>query len=210
MRWGLSRREAFREPYFWVLASAVAVSGLLGTAVAFHQISLLGEKGLTPAQAAANFIPQTVAGLVATVVVGHMIDRLDIRWVVAVSMGLHVGALLWLTQVTPGWSAISFGIAIGAAGSAIRIAEAAAIPACFGARHLGSIRGFVAAISVGSTAFGPVAFSVARDLTGSYDTVTLAGNSLPIAVAGRRRRHSARNSTGVPSAMVRETVHSLS
>lgn len=183
VRWGLTRREAFRTPYFWVLASGVAVSGLLGTAVAFHQISLLGEKGLTPAEAAANFIPQTVAGLVATLVVGHMIDRLDIRWVVLVSMGLHVGALLWLTQVTPGWSAIGFGIAMGAAGSSIRIAEASAIPAYFGVLHLGSIRGIVASVSVGSTAFGPLAFSLARDVTGSYDAVTLASVALPVAVA---------------------------
>ena len=63
---GLTRGEAVRHPYFWLLASAVAVSGMLGTAVAFHQISLLTARGLTVAQAAANFIPQTLAGLAAT------------------------------------------------------------------------------------------------------------------------------------------------
>ena len=112
----MTRRQAFSEPYFWVLISGLAVSGMLCTAVAFHQISLLGAKGLTSAEAAANFIPQTIAGLIATLLVGNMIDRLSIRWVVLASMSLHVAALAWLTVVTPGWSAIAFGMAIGAAG----------------------------------------------------------------------------------------------
>ncbi len=182
-RWGLTRRQAFTEPYFWVLISGLAVSGMLATAVAFHQISLLGAKGLTSTEAAANFIPQTVAGLAATLVVGNMIDRMSIRWVVLASMSLHVVALAWLTTVSPGWSAIAFGMAIGAAGSSIRIAEAAAIPAYFGVLHLGSIRGFVASISVGSTALGPLLFSVGRELTGSFDDVILVSLILPAAVA---------------------------
>lgn len=185
-RWGLTRGEAIREPYFWVLASGVAMSGMLFTAVAFHQIALLGEKGLTSAEAAANFIPQTVAGLVATLVVGHLIDRIDIRWVVLVSMALHTIALVWLLFVTPGLSAIAYGILLGAAGSSIRIAEAAALPAYFGVLHLGSIRGIVASVSVGSTAFGPLLFSIGRDITGSFDTVALISAVLPafVAVAG--------------------------
>lgn len=182
-RWGLTRRQAFAEPYFWVLISGLAVSGMLSTAIAFHQINLLGSKGLSTAEAAANFIPQTLAGLVVTMVVGNMIDRVSIRWVVLFSMALHVAALAWLTVVTPGVSAIAFGLAIGAAGSSIRIAEAAAIPAYFGVLHLGSIRGFVAAISVGSTALGPLLFSVGKDLTGSFDTIILISIVLPAAVA---------------------------
>ncbi len=182
-RWGLTRRQAFTEPYFWVLIGGLAVSGMLSTAVALHQINLLGAKGLSATEAAANFIPQTVAGLVATLVVGNMIDRLSIRWVVLASMSLHVAALAWLTVVTPGWSAIAFGMAIGAAGSSIRIAEAAAIPAYFGVLHLGSIRGFVASISVGSTALGPLLFSVGKEITGSFNEVITASLILPAAVA---------------------------
>ncbi len=182
-RWGHTRRQAFGEPYFWVLVAGVATSGLLCTAVAFHQISLLGERGFSPTEAAANFIPQTLAGIVATLLTGSMIDRLSIRWVVTASMALHVTALVWATLSTPGWSAIGFGAAIGAAGASIRIAEAAAVPAYFGVLHLGSIRGIVASISVGSTAFGPLAFSIGHDLTGSYTTVLLAGAALPVLVA---------------------------
>jgi hypothetical protein len=33
------------------------------------------EQGLTPVQAAANFLPQTFAALTATLLVGSMVDR---------------------------------------------------------------------------------------------------------------------------------------
>jgi hypothetical protein len=71
---------------------------------------------------------------------------------------------------------------VGAAGSSARALEAASFPKLFGLTHLGSIRGVVTSISVASTAFGPVALSVGRDLTGSYVQVLLALLVLPVAV----------------------------
>lgn len=73
---GASRGVAMRTPYFWVLVAGTATSALLCTAVIFHQISLLGERGLTPTQAAATFLPMTAAGIVATMAVGYAVDRL--------------------------------------------------------------------------------------------------------------------------------------
>src|SRR5664279_2699439 len=129
---GATRREAFRTPFFWVLTAGVAVSGLLSTAVAFHQISLLGERGLSTAEAAANFIPQTVAGLVATLATGHLVDRMSSRWLTVASMLMLAAALVWAVVVDPGWSAIAFGVALGASGSSIRALESASVPKYFG------------------------------------------------------------------------------
>ena len=179
---GATRREAFRTPFFWVLTAGVAVSGLLSTAVAFHQISLLGERGLSTAEAAANFMPQTIAGLVATLATGHLVDRISSRWLTAASMLMLAGALVWAVVVDPGWSAIGFGVALGASGSSIRALESASVPKYFGTKHLGSIRGFVASISVGSTAFGPLLFATGFEATGSYTTVLLGSVALPLAV----------------------------
>ena len=58
-RQGWTRPEAVRTLMFWAVTAAVAASGMVTTGLAFHQISLLGERGLSPAQAAANFVPQT-------------------------------------------------------------------------------------------------------------------------------------------------------
>lgn len=179
---GVDRRTAIRHPFFWVVTAGVATVGLLATAVAFHQISLLGARGLSPAEAAANFAPQTVAALTGTLVVGALADRIRHRWLIAGAMAALAGALVLGTAVTPGVVAIAFGALVGAAGGGMRAVEVATFPHYFGTRHIGSIRGLVAALSVASTAFGPLLFAVGRDLTGSYTTLLLASAPLPVLV----------------------------
>ncbi|MFC5998639.1 MFS transporter [Quadrisphaera sp. GCM10027208] len=180
---GVTRAVAMRNAFFWVVTAGVAASGMLSTAVAFHQISLLGERGLSPVEAAENFIPQTVASLTATLATGALVDRTSPRWVTSASMGLLAAGLVAGTVVGPGWSAVVFGVLIGAAGGSIRTLEAAAFPRYFGTAHLGSIRGFVDAVSVGSTAFGPLLFAVVHEATGSYGGALLGTAALPLAVA---------------------------
>ena len=181
--WGLSRSEAVRTPFFWLIAAAVATSGALSTAIAFHQISLLGERGLSTAEAAANFLPQMAAGLAATLLTGMLIDRINPRWATFVSMISMTIGLLIGTVVSSGWSAIAFGIVIGFAGGSIRTLEAATFPLYFGTAHLGSIRGIVAAISVGSTAVGPVTFATVYDHAGSYAPALIGSAAIPAVVA---------------------------
>jgi MFS family permease len=178
-----TRSEAVRTPMFWAVAGAVATGGMIGTGLAFHQIDLLGQQGLTPVQAAANFLPQTGAALTATLLVGAMVDRFAARWVLLVSMVLLAAAMVGLPLVEPGWSAILYGVILGASGSSARALEAASFPRLFGLRHLGSIRGVVTSISVASTAFGPLALSIGRDLTGGYVEVLLVLLVFPVAVA---------------------------
>lgn len=181
---GLTRAQTLRQPYFWLIATAVALSGLLTTAVSFHQISLLTARGLTTAQAAANFVPQTVAGLVATLTAGYLMDRFAGRWMIVASMVTLSTALWWGTLVSPGMAAFAFGIMLGAAGSIIRAVEATSLPRAFGTRHIGSIRGLVASISVAGTACGPLLFATAAAATGSYSPVLLASAAVPLLVAG--------------------------
>jgi hypothetical protein len=76
-------------------------------------------------------------------------------------------AMLAVPFVSPGITAALYGMMVGAAGSSVRALEAASFPKLFGLPHLGAIRGVVTSISVASTAFGPLALSLGRDLTGS-------------------------------------------
>jgi MFS family permease len=178
-----TRGQAIRTPMFWAVAGAVATTGMIGTGLAFHQIDLLGEQGLTPVEAAANFLPQTAAALVATLWVGSMVDRFAARWVLLTSMLLLAGAMIVVPFVSPGVVAILYGMMVGAAGSSVRALEAASFPKLFGLGHLGAIRGVVTSISVASTAFGPLALSLGRDLTGSYVQVLLALLVVPVGIA---------------------------
>jgi MFS family permease len=178
-----TRAQAIRTPMFWAIAGAVATTGMIGTGLAFHQIDLLGEQGLTPVQAAANFLPQTFAALTATLLVGSMVDRFAARWVLLTSMLLLGAAMLAVPFVSPGITAALYGMMVGAAGSSVRALEAASFPKLFGLPHLGAIRGVVTSISVASTAFGPLALSLGRDLTGSYVQVLLVLLVIPLGIA---------------------------
>jgi MFS family permease len=181
--WGVTTREASRTGYFWVVTLGTMVSGLLVTAVAFHQISILTARGLSTVEAAANFVPQTVAGLLATLATGVLADRLSPKVLVTAAMAALALSLTWATWVTPGLSAILFGLLLGAAGGSIRAVEAATFPRYFGTRHIGSIRGVVTALGVGATAFGPLLFAWAFDTQGSYTAVLVASVALPALIA---------------------------
>ncbi|MEX0705255.1 MAG: hypothetical protein WD041_01420, partial [Nitriliruptoraceae bacterium] len=171
------------EPMFWAVAGGVAATGLITTGLAFHQIDLLGAQGLSPVQAAANFLPQMMAALFVTFVVGALLDHVPVRLVLVGSMGLLAVAMLAVPHVTPGLTAASYGMAVGAAGAAVRTLEATSFPALFGLAHLGAIRGVVTAIGVASTAFGPLVFSIGREATGSYLPLLVGMLVMPAAVA---------------------------
>ncbi len=177
-----NRSEALRTPMFWAVAGATAATGMVSTGLGFHQIDILGEQGLTPVEAAANFLPQTIAALLATLLVGSMVDRFAARWVLAASMLLLMGAMVGVVFVSPGWTAILYGVTVGSAGAAARALEAASFPKLFGLAHIGAVRGVVTAINVGSTAFGPLALAIGREVTGSYQQVLLVLLVLPLGV----------------------------
>jgi MFS family permease len=180
---GLGLRQALRMPFFWVITSGVAAAGMLGTAVAFHQISLLGEHGMSAAEAAANFLPQTIAGLAASLAVGPLCDRFPARPVIATCMLVLAAGMAWIPFVASGPRALVFALLIGAAGSAIRTVEVAVIPRLFGTTHLGTIRGFVHFVSVASTAFGPILLALGHEASGSYSSVVLGLAVIPAAIA---------------------------
>ncbi len=178
-----TRAEALRTPMLWALIGGTVATGMLTTALAFHQIDLLGEQGLTPVEAAANFLPQTVATFGTVLLVGSLVDRIAPRWILLASMTLLAVAMLAVPLVRPGLSAIGYGMALGASGAAARALEAGAVPRLYGLRHLGAIRGLVGALGAASTALGPLALSLGRDLSGGYAPVLRWLVIVPVVVA---------------------------
>jgi MFS family permease len=156
---------------------------MLGTALGFHQIDLLGEQGLTVVEAAANFIPQTVATFATVIAVGALSDRIAPRWLITASMSLLAGAMLAVPFVRPDVTAVFYGVAVGASGAIARSLEAASIPRLYGLRHLGAIRGATVGVGVAASALGPLALSLGYDATGSYVEMLRLLVVIPAAVA---------------------------
>jgi MFS family permease len=165
------------------LASSGFMVGMLSTGLAFHLISILGAQGLSTLEAAANFIPQTVAAVAATLGLGAIVDRIDPRWGVAGSMLTLSGTLLILPLVTEGISGIIFGLLLGASMGALRGVEAAAFVRYYGRGHIGAIRGIATSIGLASTALGPLYFALGLSFSGSYLGASLIAAIFPLLVA---------------------------
>jgi MFS-type transporter involved in bile tolerance (Atg22 family) len=168
---------------FWVITAALIVSSALVTGLAFHLISVLGAQGLTATEAAANFIPQTVAAVLTTLAFGAVVDRIDPRWGVVVSMLTLAGALIFVPFVEPGLSGLYFGLLLGGSMGALRGVDSAALVRFYGRAHIGSIRGTATFFQLASSALGPLYFAVGLQLTGSYVGPSVVVALVPAAVA---------------------------
>lgn len=176
-----TRTEALRTKKFWVLAATSASIGMISTALNFHQISLLGAAGLSPTEAAIMFLPQVLGAAIGGIAFGWMADRLTGRALIPMAMALLASSLLLASNLTPGWSIVLYALCLGTAAGSSRSIISTLLPRWFGVLHIGAIQGTATLITVASTALGPVAFSLAWDLSGSYDSVAQWFALIPVA-----------------------------
>ncbi len=178
-----TRAEALRAASFWVLLAMSASAGMLVTALNFHQISLLGEAGLSAGAAALMFLPQVIGSSLAGIAFGALTDRISARWLIPLTMGFLAGALLLAGVVAPGWIVVAYAVCLGLAGGSVRSVGAALAPKWFGVGHIGAIHGILTFAGVVASAAGPVTLSLGRTWLGTYGASALVFAALPAVVA---------------------------
>lgn len=176
-----TRSEAIRTRAFWMLAAVSGAAGMLGTALNFHQIDLLGAAGLSSAAAAALFIPQVIGSSLAGLSIGYASDRLGTRFLPAISMALLVAGHWMAAVVQPGVVVFLYAIMLGAAGGAVRTTASTLLPHWFGTGHLGAIQGSLTFFNVGASAIGPVLLAVTESGFNSYPPAVILLSAIPIA-----------------------------
>lgn len=174
-------RQTMRSGMFWAMALALSATSMLLTGLSFNQVSLLESHGLSASAAAANFIPQTAATLAVSLLTGRLLDRYPGRAIMTASMVALALALGLATIAGPGWLAVSYAVALGAANGGLRAQEATLLPRYYGLADLGAIRGAITTISVGASAFGPLLLAAGRAAFGSYDPLLLILIIVPLA-----------------------------
>ena len=188
-----TRAEAIRSVRFWVLVAASTTVGMLATALNFHQISLLGDAGLTPTEAAVMFLPQFIGAAVAGVAVGWLADRWTAMALIPISMALMSATLVAAATLGQTWTIIAYALLLGASGGASRSIGSTLMPRWFGTESIGAITGLATLISISGTALGPILYSLANDATGGYSSASVVFLILPasivaaVALAGRSR-----------------------
>ena len=170
-----------RRNGFLVVTFGYATTGFVSTALAFHQIAVLGERGLSPAAAASNFLPQSISAAIVALTIGRLVDRVPGRIVVPFAMLVMSVAVMSLTFVGSRLGAIGFAVALGSAAASMAASEGALLARWIGRETLGTWRGRMTSVMVISTAIAPFTFSVLADWVGSYSGAARLMVLLPIA-----------------------------
>ena len=114
---------------------------MLTTDLSFHQVAILGKQGLGPLEAVMKFLPQTLTGILATMLTGRLFDRVNPNAFCRLFENHAGGCAAHVAAQSSGWAAILYGLVLGAAGGSLRGMEMTAHVRDFGTIHSGRARG---------------------------------------------------------------------
>lgn len=176
-------KEAMRTKAFWLILFCVSVPALVNTGVTFHLVSIAEGKGLGDSVAALVLSMMAIIGFPVTFLVGYLVDRVPVHYVLAITFGGHVIALFVLLQVSSWTGAVIYGVVWGIVNGFERIVLSIVWPNYFGREHLGSIKGLAQTVMVLGSAFGPLPFGIFYDWFGGYQEILWVMIALPLLAA---------------------------
>ena len=164
----LTRRQAMRTRRFWLmLAGFTAMTYGLST-LAIYRVPHFVERGLDPSLVAVAISVDAVIAVVASVLLGRMLDRAPVR--VVLVGGIAVGALCAVGLLLAGsvfWLfAANIFYALGF--QSTHVAQSVMWADQFGRRHQGDLRGFTIPVTVGIGALAYPVTGYLRDAAGAY------------------------------------------
>jgi MFS family permease len=179
-------KEALHTRAFWVFGLSLSFFVLAITGITFHIVSIFQTQGLEPSLAASVFLPLAITAAITTLLVGYLSDHMPLNILFAVSMLLLALSMLMAQWLQGVGSVLLFGIIFGISNGAIRALSSVIWPSFYGRKHLGSIFGFTASMTVIGAAIGPLPFGFVYDTIGSYQPVlwVLAILSIAFGLAG--------------------------
>lgn len=179
-----TREEAVRTRAFWVLCLGLASIAMLSTGLQFHMVSVFEDSGLSPASAAAVYMPLAATSAVAMLASGILVDRIPTRYLLFAALIGQAISLVMAPRLAGRTSALAYGIVMGMTGGLQNMVQLVVWPNYFGRRHMGSIVGVASLIVITGSALGPMPMGIARDAMGSYTWALTASAALPLALGG--------------------------
>jgi MFS family permease len=174
---GLAASAALRDPGFWWLSSAFAVSIFCTVALTVHLIPYLVGRGHPPAFAAMVAGLFGLMSLAGRLLIGPLGDRHPRRLVTAGLMAMQIAGLVVLALAPGAAGALVYVALFGAGAGTMTIMRAALLAERYGAASYGSISGAQNALLTGARTLAPLAAGLLAALPGGYPALlwTLAG-----------------------------------
>jgi MFS family permease len=159
---------ALRSPAFWVFALASSVYGLVASGIGLLNESILVERGFTPEIYYQALAVTAITGLLGNFAAGALAGRTSLRTVLIVALVVLAAGLAALAHVTTVAQVMAQAVAMGIAGGFIMVVFFAFWGRAYGRTHLGRIQGAAQALTVVSSAVGPLFLAMWSEATGSY------------------------------------------
>lgn len=175
--------EAVSSLNFWLLAVPLAAIPFAVTALVFHQISILGEQGLSAAAAAGVFVPFAAASATATAFAGFLIERLGPRKPLYISMALLLTAVLGLQLVSSPLTAVLYATVLGAGAGFQGVVAGVAWAHYYGRRGLGKVQGPASMVMISAAALAPLPLAALRSFSGDYALGLAVMTAVPVLCA---------------------------
>lgn len=151
----------------------LAAPPLIGTALTFHAVSILGERGLSFLQAGLALSVLGISSAAGTMAAGGVADRLGNRGLLTSLSLFTLAAPLTLLITGPLTAYTAFailGIGMGATG----VVNGTVWARTYGTTQLGRIQGTAQSSMITAAAMAPLIPAVSDALTGGYDAALLA------------------------------------
>lgn len=160
--------EALRSPAFWVFGLSAAAYNLVASGVGLFNESILNERGFPATTFHHALVVTAMTSLVGNFLAGWLADRWSQGRLMAVAMLLLGLATVALPALNRLWQVHVWAAAMGVAGGFVMVIFFGVWPRLFGRRDLGKIQGAAQAMTVVSSAVGPLVLAKCVTASGSY------------------------------------------
>jgi MFS family permease len=175
-----NKRRVLSSPSFWLLALPLATSGLVTTALIFHQTSIFEERGLSATIAATVFIVFAIASAPTSMIAGFIVERTGPKRLFIFSMLSLLVVLALSMVVTSPWLAVIYVATMGVSSGSQRIVHGVTWAHYYGRVGLGRVQGSAMMVTITGAAIGPFPLALFHDLTGNYNAGIIAMALLPV------------------------------
>lgn len=166
-----TRAQVARHGLFYLLLPALLAPSFISTALFFHHLVLADVKGWGAVWITGSYWIYAIGAVLASLAAGPLIDRITAARVLPIFLGPMVLGLLIVWQFESSVWALPYLFLLGLTGGMAYTAITTFWAEVYGVLHLGAIRSMVVALSVFSSALGPVVMGVAMDAGVSVEAI---------------------------------------
>jgi MFS family permease len=172
--WGVSEREAFGMPVFWLICALMLVAGLVTGGVGYHCVAYLDDAGHGASKAAFAWGLVMVLMAVGKVATGPIADKWGSKKTMAADYFIFALAIVLLTFAKSYPIAIAFSVLYGLSLGAPLILHPLLIGNYLGMKNFGSLFGILSIAGTIGGAIGPIIAGRYFDANGTYVPVFYA------------------------------------